>query len=477
MKHRYLFLCLIFLRLLFSCSPSKKLVQPTVGPMAPVSLPALPQSEIDMVLKVPASYLLAKLDSMVPKQFTSDTWPNYIQPSCDFRYKYRFLRSGLTISCSNNHISIKLTGSYQISGGRCLCAADKPVSPWVSGSCGFGNEPMRRVNISINSQLMVGPNYHLTTTTKTDRLEALDRCSVSVFSTDVTQQVLDSIRSSLAGFCSTLDQTIASMDFKSMAEPILEKSFGKTAISKYGYLSINPSTLRIGKLNYIRDTFSISAGVSCRPALSSDSANNNSLFVMPPLQSTENKNGVSLYMDALYNYTFLSKLLNDTLYNRAFDIKGRTIVIKKVSMESAGNQQLEFKIVFAGSNKGTIYLRGTPILDTAKQSLTIPDLSYSLENADLVLKIAKSLFRNKIRETINGKTYLDIGALVKSNLPMLDSMLNRRLTSTVFTAGKINQLKLIGLLATKDALEVQVYTNAVLSLTDADKPPKGANRF
>jgi hypothetical protein len=343
---------------------------------------------------------------------------------------------------------------------------NKPVSPWISGTCGFGNEPMRRVNITVSSQLYFLPNYHILTATKTDRLEALDKCNVSLFSTDVTQQVLDSIRSSLAAFCSSLDETIAGMDFKTMAQPAIEKSYSKTAISKYGYISINPSAIRVGQLNYAKDTFSISVGITCRPELTSDSTNKTTTVILPQLQSAENRNNVSLYLNAVYGYDFLSKLLNDTLHNRAFDIKGRTIVIKEVSMKSAGSHQVEIKIDFAGSNKGRVYLRGTPVLDTAKQTLTIPDISYSLESGDLILKIAKSLFRNKIRQTLSGNSYLDLAALVKSNMPVLEAYLNRELTSSIFSTGKINQLKIIGLLAKKDAIQLQVYTNANLALTE-----------
>ncbi len=471
---KYFFFCLIISSLfIISCAPSRKpLTQPATQAVTTFhiadTLPTLPLSEIDLSLKAGGRYVLAKADSLVPKQFTSDAWPNYSQPSCDFRYKYRFVRSGLTVTCINNKIGIHLTGNYQISGGRCLCTMNKPVSPWISGTCGFGNEPMRRVNINVTSQLFFLPNYHINTFTKTDKLEALDKCNVSLFSTDVTQQVLDSIKSSLITFCTSLDETIAGMDFKTMAQPAIEKSYGKTAISKYGFISVNPTVIRVGQLNYVKDTFNISVGITCRPELSSDSFVKEKTVVLPVLQSTPNRNGVSLYLNALYDYSFLSKLLNDTLHNKTFDIKGRTIVIKEVSIKSAGNHQIEIKIDFAGSNKGRVYLRGTPVLDTAKQALTIPDISYTLESGDLILNLAKSLFKNKIRKTLNGNSYLDLAALVKTNMPLIEGYLNGKLTGNIFSAGKINQLKFIGLLAKKDAIQLQIYTNATLSLIQQD---------
>jgi hypothetical protein len=152
------------------------------------------------------------------------------------------------------------------------------------------------------------------------------------------------------------------------------------------------------------------------------------------------------------------------LRNTVFEVKGRTIVIKDVVMKGIGNHQVEIRVDFAGSNKGSIYLRGTPVLDTAKQSLTIPDISYSLESGDLALKIARSLFRNKIRKTIEGKSYLDIGALVKTNLPQLDARLNRELIKDVYSKGKTQDIRLIGLLAQPNTLQVQVFIKAELAV-------------
>jgi hypothetical protein len=204
--------------------------------------------------------------------------------------------------------------------------------------------------------------------------------------------------------------------------------------------------------------------MTCRPELSSDSVNSSSIPALPPLMQKENRNGISLFLNAIYDYTFLSKLMSDTLRNAVFEVQGRTIVIKDVVMKGIGNHQVEIRVDFAGSNKGSIYLRGTPVLDTAKQSLTIPDLSYSLESGDLALKIARTLFRNKIRKTLEGKSYLDIGALVKSNLPLLDARLNRQLTKDVYSRGRTQDIRLIALLVQPNALLVQVYVKAELAI-------------
>jgi hypothetical protein len=458
----FLLIFLVLPLVFISCSSPRKIS--ASGYNLPDTLPALPTSQIDLPLKINAKPILFKANFFVPAQFTSDGWPNYAQPSCDFRYKYRFVRSGFSVSCANNQLGIQLTGNYQVAGARCICSMNKPVSPWVSGSCGFGKEPLRRVNIAINSKLDFLPNWKVITTSSVSKIDPLDKCYVSLFSNDVTQQVLDSITASVKGFCATLDATISGMDFSRLVKGVSEKGFHKTPVSKYGFLLVNPSVLRIGQLNYSKDSFYISVGLSCKPELSSDSVSKVHDSPGLVLNASENRNSVATYVNASYDYEFLSKLLSDTLRNKVFYYKGRTIVIKDAALSGLGNHQVELRIDFTGTNNGRLYLRGTPVLDTAKQSLTIPDISYSLESKDLALKIGKSLFKNKIKKALNGGSYLDIAALVRSNMHVLDSVLNRNLTNNISLSGRMSELRIIGLLAQKKILQVQIYAKANLEL-------------
>ncbi len=457
-----------------SCSPSKKSMttpqvtapQSTAILQLPDTLPALPVSEIDLPLKICGRPILALADSMVPKEFNSDKWPAYLQPSCDFRYKYRFVRSGFTISCSNNKLGLLFMGSYQVAGSRCICALDKPVSPWINGTCGFGSEPMRRVAVNISSQLNFSSDYHLHTFTRADQLKAMDKCIVSMFSSDMTQEIVDSIHSSIAAFCASIDQAVAKLNLSPYLQQASAKAWQKMPLGRYGFLAVNPQKIRIGQLNYAKDTLTISLGLSCRPELVSDSNKRLNLPPLPPLNNTGNGDGLLLYIRTIYDYSFITKLLNDTLAGKSFVVKGNTVTIKEISVKGIGNHQMEIRIDFAGNRTGRIYLRGTPVLDTAKQALSVPDISYSLESKDLALKIARSLLRNKIRKSLQGNSYLDIAALIKANLPALNAQLNRQLAPTVYSNGKIMGIKLIGLLTGEKTLQMQLYINANLAITN-----------
>jgi hypothetical protein len=364
-----------------------------------------------------------------------------------------------------------MKGNYQVAGSRCLCAVGKPVSPWISGNCGFGAEPMRRVDLSLSSLLSFQPDYRIHTQTRLDQLKALDKCVMSMFSMDMTGQILDSIRSSINGFCRTLDETIAGLNFSGYLHQTAAKAWQRTPIGPYGFLSVNPTAIRIGTLNYARDSFSINLGVSCRPELVSDSNKKTSAVpALPPLTPAGVHNGLAIYLPVTYDYAFITKIANDSLRDRSFLFKGRTVIIKEVAFKGIGNHQVEIRIDFAGSRKGRLYLRGTPVLDTAKQALNVPDISYSLESKDLALKMARSLLRNKIRKSLRGNSYLDLAALLKANLPTLDAQLNRQLAPNLYSRGHIRELRLIGLLAGDKNIRAQVYIHADLSVLSTGLP-------
>ncbi|MBS1948398.1 MAG: DUF4403 family protein [Bacteroidetes bacterium] len=462
----------LFFLFINSCSSSKKISasnneKPPIH--LPDSLPQLPPSDINLRVELFAPPMLAKADSMVPKEFNSDNWPDFSQPACDFRYKYHFVRSPLSLTCVNNKIGIQFTGNYQLSGSKCLCALNKPVTPWISGSCGYGNEPLRKIGITVSSQLYFLPTYKLKTVTKLERLEAYDKCIVSMFSSDVTGLVADSVRSSVNAFCNKLDSAINSIDFSKTLLP-LYLHYKTVPVSRYGFISLNPISVQLGQLNFSKDTFSISIGASCRPKLSSDSASSYTSIGFPMLSTDNNKTESSIYLNADYDYVFLSKLLDDTLRDKSFEIKGRTIVVRNASVKGAGNHQIEVMVDFSGSNSGRLYLRGTPVLDVANQTLAIPDISYSIEDEDLALKIAKKLFHNKIKKSLSGKSYLDIGALIKSKLPVMEAKLNNYIANNIYSEGKINELKIAGLLVKNDGIQVQVYANAHIKLAAAALP-------
>ncbi len=189
-------LLLVVLTVSIACGTSRK----TSRPANVAGLPELRESVINIPFKIYAKPFLQKAEAATPKQFTSSGWPEYLSTGCDFRYKYRFVRSGFRFTCVNNKATITMLGNYQLAGSKTACAFGKQVSPWVSGSCGFSPEAMRRVEVNIGSSFNFQPNYTLKSSSGVERISALDKCVVTLLNTDITDMVIDSIKSSVNAF-------------------------------------------------------------------------------------------------------------------------------------------------------------------------------------------------------------------------------------------------------------------------------------
>jgi hypothetical protein len=87
-----------------------------------------------------------------------------------------------------------------------------------------------------------------------------------------------------------------------------------------------------------------------------------------------------------------------------------------------------------------------------------------------MVKMARAILRGKIRRTVQGNSYLDLAALLKTNLASINAQLNRAITPYLHTNGEIKQLKLIGLLAGENSLQAQLFIQAELAVTATGLP-------
>lgn len=461
MKYTLLASLIIFVT---ACSGPKKVTITPEDNTAARLLPPLPSSQINIPVKVYMRPLLSLMDSMTAKEFTNDKWPNYTQTECDFRYKYRFLRSPFVFSCVNNKVNISFRGAYQIAGSRTICAFGKQVGPWASGSCGFGDESMRRVDLGISSTLTLLPNHQVLTVTKLDRLQPLDKCQVTLLANDMTGEVLDSIKASVESYCSTFDQFVQTLNNNELLRNWRSKGSQVMPVSSYGFLNLNPTALRVGAFNIVKDTLYFSVGYDGSPRFSSDSQRLVTNSPLPPIGSAANNGGIDTYLDAVYEYKFFNKILNDSLRDKPFEVEGRTFVIKDINIRGSNDGKIQLDVAFTGNRKGVLHISGTPVLDTAKQVLSMPDISFSLDTKDMLVNIAKGLFRKRIMKQLQNQSVLDLAALIERNKAAIEARINQPVTDWMRTTGSFREIRLVGLLPQKDYIQVQALIRADIVL-------------
>ena len=451
---------LLIIPFLVSCSTPRKLPAKLSD-----ALPPLPESRIGIPVKIYAKPFLDKAETLVPPEFTSAQWPDYILSGCDFRYKYRFVRSQLRFSCTGSRVQISVTGSYQVAGSKSICVVGRQVSPWISGSCGFNNEPLRRVNITIGSTLRFLPDYTVRSQSAIETIQPVDKCSVTLLNTDITSLVMNTVRAAMQEFAASLDHDIARLSIAPVIRKV-ETGIGKQIVlGQYGFLTIRPVSLQMGKINYAGDTVYLNAGFSCYPELSSDGAGRLPRVQLPPLTNKEMPEGVSLYANASYAYPFVSRLLTQAARQQVFTLRGEQVRVDSIAVRALGNHQVELRAAFSGSRSGVLYLTGTPVLDPVGQTISVPDLSFSLHSKSVVLNAGKTFFNKRILRALRRQAVISIPTLYQQYKPALDQALRYRFSPNIFSTGTTTGVSLTGFVALPDRMLLQASLQAHAALT------------
>jgi hypothetical protein len=300
------------------------------------------------------------------------------------------------------------------------------------------------------------------TSTKLDKLNALDKCEVTLLQTDLTGEIMDSIRASIETYCGSFDKFVQDLNNNAIMRQWRTGGSRVMPISSYGFLNLNPSMLRVSKFNVFRDTLYFSIGYTGQPKFSSDSQRLVTNAALPPISNSDYTMGINTNLDAVYQYSFFNKLMNDSLRNKPFEVEGRTFVIKDVNISGTNDGKIQVDVAFSGNRKGVLHLKGTPMLDVEKQLLSMPDITFAVDTKDMMVNIAKALFRKKIMKQLANQSVLDIAALIDKNKKAIEARLNQSVTPWMSTAGTFQQFRLVGLLPQKDYIQVQAYIRGTL---------------
>jgi hypothetical protein len=454
----------------FAACTSTKKVAP-VSEVIPV-LPTLLPTTMGIPIQVYAKPLLQQAEKMAPSTFTSQHWPAYVQEGCDFRYKYKFVRSGFQFQVIDNRILITMNGAYQIAGSKSVCAFDKQIAPWVNGSCGFSPESMRKVQIVIATQLYLSPQYAIRAVTKVEKIQAIDKCLVTALNMDLTGTIVDSIRAAVHLFGKELDASVAALDLRALTGALSDQLTKEQALKGYGFLQIRPAGIALAPLQLRGDSLYTTLGFQAYPEVYSKSMPNPVPPALPALTTQNSASGFVLRTNVHYDYQTLDSILNQSLGNRSFFIEGKQILVQHIDMSGLSNQRVQLKVEFDGFKQGTITLSGKPILDLNTQTLRVPDLDYDLATRDWLLRIGNALFAKQLLASLRNYATVPVQDLFQRNRNTLDALFNQEIRKGIWTKGQTNTFRLTGLVVEENQMRCQIELSGNLSVVVGDILPK-----
>jgi len=447
MKGKGFVLLLVVIISATSCSRKINPEKPTLAPTA-FKLDSLPDSEIDIPIQVNLKPIYAMAEKNVDLLFTSPNYPNdWVQPSCDTRYKYSFRRSPLQMKGAGNSLNLGFMGYYRIIGSTRVCVSGTALSPWTPACrCGF-DEPERRVNVSFTNSFTVQPDYKIKLAIKRNEPQSLDKCEVCFWGQDITKDVLNGLKAELDAAKTELEKNYGMVDLKARFQQVWDMLNKPYNLYDQGWLQINPQRIRINSLFVQNDSLNINLGLSARPVVRFDKPKEQSSWV-PNISQFSGRKGFNIFLDAVLDYDSLSRILNTQIIGKEFTFKkgpvNKKFVFSTCHLLGSNNERLVIEVNFEGTDKGIMYLTGKPVYDAATHVLEIKDIDFDLKSKDALLKTADWLFNRRIITEINKYARYDLNAFIDTAKKGINQQLNREWMKGIFSTGVVNDINLIG---------------------------------
>jgi hypothetical protein len=437
MKGKGIVFLAILVVLLSSCSHKITAERPTLAPTN-FNLDSVPVSEINIPIQI-------NVDTL----FSSTGYPDgWMQEGCDMRYKYVFRRGPLQMKVSGTTMNLGFTGYYKIIGSTRVCVMGAAVSPWTPPcKCGF-SEPERRVNVSFTNSLAILPDYKVRLTIKRNEPQPLDKCEVCFWNQDITKQVMNGLKEELDATKATLDKNYGIVDLRPKFQQVWDQLSKAYHIYDMGWLQMNPQKIRINNLFARNDSLYVYLGLSAKPVITFEKPAEQST-VVPAAKDFSQRQGFSIFLDAVLNYDSLSNLLNQHLGNKEFDLdKGpvkKKFIFRDCKLIGEGNEKIIIKVNFSGTNEGTFYLTGKPVYDRQSRILEIKDMDFDIKSKNALLKTAEWLFSKRILAEISKYTKYDLSAFIDTAKINVNQQLNREWIKGIRGYGNIEDIKLIAI--------------------------------
>ena len=467
MKPIPVLLIVAFCLLMASCSHRISPDRPSLA-VTDFKLDSLPDSEINIPIRINLNPVYALAEKQVDTLFTSPDYPNgWVQSGCDTRYKYSFRRRPLQLKAAGTSLTLGFTGYYRITGSTRVCVGGAAISPWTAAcTCGF-NEPERRVAVSFSNSISLQPDYKAKLAIKRNEPKALDKCEVCFWGQDITKEVLGGLTAELDAAKAALEKNYGLVDLKPQFQQLWNQLGKAYNLNNMGWLQINPQRLRINNLYAKGDSLYAFLGMSARPVISFLKPADQSAR-MPNLGPYSRDNGFSIFLDASLDYDSLSTLVNRLVVNKEFDFKKgpvrKKFIIRDCKLSGSGNEKIIIRVEFGGTDNGVVYLTGKPVYSRETRMLEVKDLEFDIRSKDALLKTAEWLFSRRIINEISRNARFNLDSFIDTAKLSINKQLNHEWVKGISSEGSINQIQLIGIYPLGKALVIRSNCSGVLAI-------------
>jgi hypothetical protein len=439
---------------------------PMPSPTADLAVPSpLAPSLIVAPITLPVAPLTEALERAVPTHFGDIEQrrdvPNRDRASIAFELR----RGPLALSVVGDVATLATTLRYSLRAWY-----NPPVLPELSGSCGGGGDDDPRLRLTVKGPISLGRDWRLQTRSRFSELRPAstgdrDRCMLTFLEIDVTERIMEGAGSFLEAHERALDSIASTMDLRTrfsgwwttLQEPI--------PLADSLWLVMRPETVRRGPVRGSGDSLEITLALGARPTVVMGPRPILERVALPPLDTGALTPVLDVLMDARAGYPEATRFLQSQLGGKQVEGMGRTVRLDSLRMFGIGGGRVALEVLVSGDVAARLFLTGTPTIDPARGDVSIPDLDFDVRTRDLVLAAASWLANDQFRMFLRGRAHwpgVDLIDWVQARL--LDG-LNRDLSDELRVIGKVDEVRILGVVATKEGLLVRAAATGSAELS------------
>lgn len=431
-------------------SAARKIV---VDPAPP---PPRTLSRFDVPLDYDFTPVLAIVERAVPRTFGSLDSVHVVPGDDRKHYAFTATRDDFKAFVSGQHVHLRTTISY-----RARVFYKPPLSPTLSAGCGNEHEQPRIV-IELVTPLSLGPDWHLRSSASIGMLEpasarARDRCTVSIFSYDLTERIVEAARAALTSRLPDIDRRIGDVDLTPHAKEWWTTLNQPIRLASGVWLLLRPMQLRLGDVTGNGHVLTIRAGLDAYPTIITGAPPHPPVPALPPLARRTTSGGFQILLEGNVDYFTASQALGAALTGKIVAQTGRSVIVQSALVRPDSGGRISLELGFTGDATGRLRLVGTPRYSATSGMIEVPDLAYDLTTDDNLINAYTWLRSDVVLTTLRAKTRVPIAPVLGQGKSLLLDGLNRTIGGVMTIKSTVDSVAVDGLYVTKAGLLVRAH--------------------
>jgi hypothetical protein len=419
---------------------------PTLIPAQPAPKPTV--SYVNIPISIPLAAIEKSAEAEVPRSYGVAPFQKALHggaaaPACGEDVGYSIERGPVSLSGSDKGVVTSVDLSYWLKARKQLPCPGTVIN----ASCGTDGEPPGTASVGIDSEITILPNLETIVRSTPRSATAGSRCVLQPEGLDITNALMVAFDNTLRQMLPALDKRVsAALDLRTRMQAAWTRMSEPREIQPGIWLAWNPEGLGVVPVSVADGALQTGIQLRVRPVISAGTKPVASPKPLPLAYSATRDDTFKLQLPVDVQQAFVQARLDSAL---DIDKGGMPITMGSYKVRITGaditgeGSQILIKLRFSGDLSGAADLTATPYFDPETRTLSFPDLDYTLDSDQFLLKSANFVAHSQIRDKLREKFTIELGQRLDKLKGGLDEILNRR-NGNVQLHGTVEDLTLLG---------------------------------